>query len=216
MSLRQFAAALSDLRSGSRQAQSVKSRENHGHHRACLHTREPLRDTQGGTGHPGHLDTMPLAPEGAPECRSEFTRSSSMRVSSSSGSLAFSGMHSERNRGSVTNENTASVSDMAARQHEHKPRPFMGITDKTARFHQQPPQTLHSHSWQGLGAEELVPCDHQYPKTGSAAYQEAFHNGTHAGELHSAKQHKQANLARDNPILISSIKPKRSFIESNV
>ncbi|XP_060774655.1 protein TANC1 isoform X2 [Neoarius graeffei] len=189
----------------SRQAHSVKSRENPGHHRACLHTREPLRDTQGGTGHP---DTMPLAPEGAPECRSEFSRSSSMRVSSSSSSLAFTGMHSDRNRTSVTNENTAAVSDMPVRQHEHKPRPFMGITDKTARFHQQPP--LHSH-----GTEELT-CDLQYPKTGSATYQETFHNGTHAGELHTAKQHKQANLVRDNPILISSIKPKRSFIESNV
>ncbi|MCI4375917.1 hypothetical protein PGIGA_G00114930 [Pangasianodon gigas] len=205
----------------SRQAQSVKARENHGHHRACLHTREPLRDTQGGTGHLGHLDTMPLAPEGAPECRSEFSRSSSMRVSSSSSSLAFTGMHSDRNRSSVANENAAAVSDMPARQHEHKPRPFMGITDKTARFHQQPPQPppLHSHSWQGHGTEELVQgltCDLQYPKTGSAAYQETFHNGTHAAELHSVKQHKQANLARDNPILISSIKPKRSFIESNV
>lgn len=192
----------------SRQAQSVKS---HSHHRACLHSREPLRDTQGGT---GHLDTMPLGPESAPECRSEFSRSSSMRVSSSSSSLAFTGMHSDRNRSSVANENAAAVSDMSARQHEHKPRPFMGITDKTARFHQQPPP-LHSHSWQGHATEELT-CDPQYPKTGSGAYQETFHNGTHAGELHAAKQHKQANLARDNPILISSIKPKRSFIESNV
>lgn len=202
----------------SRQAQSVKSRENHGHHRACLHTREPLRDTQGGTGHLAHLDTMPLAQEGVSECRSEFSRSSSMRVSSSSSSLLFTGMHSERNRSSVANENAAVISDMPMRQHEHKPRPFMGVTDKTARFHQQPtPQ--HSHSWQGHGTEELVQglsCDLQYPKTGSAAYQETFHNGTHAGELHSVKQHKQANLARDNPILISSIKPKRSFIESNV
>ncbi|XP_053540094.1 protein TANC1 isoform X2 [Ictalurus punctatus] len=203
----------------SRQAQSVKSRENHGHHRACLHTREPLRDTQGGTGHLGHLDTMPLPPEGVPECRSEFSRSSSMRVSSSSSGLAFSGMHSDRNRSSVANENTAAVSDTTARQHEHKPRPFMGITDKTARFHQQPPPPLHGHSWQGHGTEEMVQgltCDLQYPITGNVAYQEAFHNGTHAADLHSAKQHKQANLARDNPILISSIKPKRSFIESNV
>ncbi|KAK2857429.1 hypothetical protein Q7C36_005348 [Tachysurus vachellii] len=202
----------------SRQAQSVKGRENHSHHRGCLHTREPLRDTQGST---GHLDTMPLTPEGATECRSEFSRSSSMRVSSSSSSLAFGGMHSDRSRSSATNENAAAVSDMPLRQHEHKPRPFMGITDKTARFHQQPPQPtpLHSHSWQGHGTEELVQgltCDLAYPKTGSATYQEAFHNGTHAAELHSAKQHKQANLARDNPILISSIKPKRSFIESNV
>lgn len=135
-----------------------------------------------------------------------------MRVSSSSSSLAFAGMHPDRGRSSAGNENASD------RQHEHKPRPFMGVTDKTARFHQQPPP-LHSHSWQGHGAEELVQgltCDLQYPKTGSAAYQETFHNGTHAGELHSVKQHKQANLARDNPILISSIKPKRSFIESNV
>ncbi|KAF7711089.1 protein TANC1 isoform X2 [Silurus meridionalis] len=200
----------------SRQAQSVKSRESHSHHRACLHTREPLRDTQGGRGHLGHLDTMPLAAECAPECRSEFIRSSSMRVSSSSGSLAFGGVQSDRNRSSVSNENAASVSDVSSRLQEHKPRPFMGVTDKTARFQQLP---LHNHSWQGHATEELVQgltCDLQYPKTGSSAYQETFHNGTHGEELHSAKQHKQANLARDNPILISSIKPKRSFIESNV
>ncbi|TTI92362.1 Protein TANC1 [Bagarius yarrelli] len=205
----------------SRQAQSMKSRENHSHHRACLHTREPLRDAQGGMGHLGHLDTLPMAPESGPECRSEFSRSSSMRVSSSSGSLAFSGPHSNCNRSSVANENAAGVSDVSTRQHEHKPRPFMGVTDKTARFNQLPPQPppLHSHSWQGHGTEELVQgltCDLQYSKTGSTTYQESFHNGTHAAELHSARQHKQANLVLDNPILISSIKPKRSFIESNV
>ncbi|XP_062853773.1 protein TANC1 [Trichomycterus rosablanca] len=236
----------------SRQAQSMRSRENHGHQRACFRTRE-RKDAQEGPSILSPLDTVPLAPDAAFESRGEFCRSSSMRVSSSSGSLAFSGHLADkgRNRSSIANENTA---DMSTRQNDHKPRPFMGVMDKTARFNQQqqPPlqghhhsQQMHGHSWQGHGTDGLsthsqgLSCDLQYPKTGSA-YQEAFHNGTPTGELHREKphpassgykessasmgpqqhysehKHKQASLARDNPILISSIKPKRSFIESNV
>uniref|UniRef100_A0A8B9KJ08 Tetratricopeptide repeat, ankyrin repeat and coiled-coil containing 1a n=1 Tax=Astyanax mexicanus TaxID=7994 RepID=A0A8B9KJ08_ASTMX len=201
-------------------------------------TRELLRDVQVGGGvHLGHVETIPLATEAAVESRGEFCRSSSVRVSSSSSSLASSGNLSDggRNRSSIANDNAAITPDNSnARQSsEHKPRPFMGVMDKTARFQQQQQQqqlqghhsnSMHGYGWQGHGTEGLV---------------ELFHNGTHQGEFHSKShsagsgykdsssnlsmqqhysesKHKQASLARDNPILISSIKPKRSFIESNV
>ncbi|XP_072539774.1 protein TANC1 isoform X3 [Salminus brasiliensis] len=219
----------------------------HGMDRGALGgTRELLRDVQGGgIGHLGHVETIPLATEAAVESRGEFCRSSSVRVSSSSSSLASSGNLSDggRNRSSIANDNAATTPDNSARQSsEHKPRPFMGVMDKTARFQQQQQlqghhatqghhsNSMHSYGWQGLGTEGLV---------GHNTCQEPFHNGTHPGEFHSKShpagsgykdsspnlglqqhysesKHKQASLARDNPILISSIKPKRSFIESNV
>uniref|UniRef100_A0A8C2DAM6 Tetratricopeptide repeat, ankyrin repeat and coiled-coil containing 1a n=1 Tax=Cyprinus carpio TaxID=7962 RepID=A0A8C2DAM6_CYPCA len=136
-------------------------------------------------------------------------------------------------------------------QSETKPRPFMGVIDKTARFQQQ--QGHHGNLMSGFGWQGLVPeglighnvgvvmnthsqgltSDLQYTKT--SAYQEPIHNSTHTPDFHPDKfhpvpgykdsnpiqqhydtKHKQASLARDNPILIRSIKPKRSFIESNV
>uniref|UniRef100_A0A8C2D9X8 Tetratricopeptide repeat, ankyrin repeat and coiled-coil containing 1a n=1 Tax=Cyprinus carpio TaxID=7962 RepID=A0A8C2D9X8_CYPCA len=132
-----------------------------------------------------------------------------------------------------------------------RPRPFMGVIDKTARFQQQ--QGHHGNLMSGFGWQGLVPeglighnvgvvmnthsqgltSDLQYTKT--SAYQEPIHNSTHTPDFHPDKfhpvpgykdsnpiqqhydtKHKQASLARDNPILIRSIKPKRSFIESNV
>uniref|UniRef100_A0A8C2D9D2 Tetratricopeptide repeat, ankyrin repeat and coiled-coil containing 1a n=1 Tax=Cyprinus carpio TaxID=7962 RepID=A0A8C2D9D2_CYPCA len=141
--------------------------------------------------------------------------------------------------------------DSGTRQSETKPRPFMGVIDKTARFQQQ--QGHHGNLMSGFGWQGLVPeglighnvgvvmnthsqgltSDLQYTKT--SAYQEPIHNSTHTPDFHPDKfhpvpgykdsnpiqqhydtKHKQASLARDNPILIRSIKPKRSFIESNV
>lgn len=234
----------------SRQAQSMRS--SHSHHRTSVRNSE-YKDTQEGPSMLSPLDTISLVPDTAFESKGEFCRSSSMRVSSSSSSLAFSSHSAEkgRNRSSIANENAAAISDLSTRQNEHKPRPFMGVIDKTARFNQPqapPPQghhhsqQSHGQSWQGHGADGLathsqgLSCDPQYAKTASA-YQDAFHNGTPTGESHPGKthsaasgykesaaavqhyseqKHKQASLARDNPILISSIKPKRSFIESNV
>ncbi|XP_039545342.1 protein TANC1 isoform X1 [Pimephales promelas] len=179
--------------------------------------------------------------EASVEPRGEFCRSSSVRVSSSS-----SGNLTETSR---VRNSVASAPDSGTRQSEHKPRPFMGVIDKTARFQQQLQLQGHhgnlvsSYGWQGLVPEGLVghnvsvmnthsqglTSDLQYAKMNT--YQEPVHNSTHTPEFHPGhgykdcnplQQHyndtklKQASLARDNPILISSIKPKRSFIESNV
>lgn len=196
--------------------------------------RGPLGGTREGGAQFGHVEKA----ESSVEPRGEFCRSSSVRVSSSS-SANLADTSRMRN----------SVASADARQSEHKPRPFMGVIDKTARFQQQ--QSHHGnlvsgYGWQGLVPEGLVghnvgvvmnthsSSDHQYAKT--SAYQEPIHNSTHTPEFHPDKfhpgpgykdtnplqqhyndtKHKQASLARDNPILISSIKPKRSFIESNV
>lgn len=177
------------------------------------------------------------------EPRGEFCRSSSVRVSSSSsGNL----VETSRMRNSVAS------ADSSTMQLEYKPRPFMGVIDKTARFQQEKGHhgnLMSGYGWQGLVPEGLVghnvgvvmnthlqglSSDLQYAKT--STYQEPIHNSSHTPEFHPDKfnpgsgykdsnpiqqhyndtKHKQASLARDNPILISSIKPKRSFIESNV
>lgn len=200
--------------------------------------RSPLSGTREGAIQFGHAEKA----EGNVEPRGEFCRSSSIRVSSSSsGNLT----DTSRVRNSV-----ASALDSGTRQSEHKPRPFMGVIDKTARIQQQLQLQGHhgnlvsSYGWQGLVPEGLVghnvsvvmnthsqglSSDLQYAKM--SAYQEPIHNSTHTPEFHPGHgykdcnplqqhyndtKHKQASLARDNPILISSIKPKRSFIESNV
>ncbi|XP_016304753.1 protein TANC1-like isoform X2 [Sinocyclocheilus anshuiensis] len=200
--------------------------------------RGPLGGTREGSTQFGHAEKA----EGSVEPRGEFCRSSSVRVSSSSsGNLA----DSSRVRNSMAS------ADSSTRQSEHKPRPFMGVIDKTARFQQQQGHhgnLVSGYVWQGLVPEGLVghnvgvvmnthsqglTSDLQYAKT--SAYQEPIHNSTHTPDFHPDKfhpgpgykdsnpiqqhydtKHKQASLARDNPILISSIKPKRSFIESNV
>lgn len=207
--------------------------------------------------------------------------SSSMHVSSSTSSLASSSSLSDS--GKLGPDVRTKVSDktkhsqQASSAAEYKPRPFMGITDKTARFQQQLQQQqiqqqqhgLPSHqsgrSWlnhssdglvcHSMSAMGLLPvdCELPYAKTVST-YQEqhkppppqgamamsSLQNGMHAKEFTEkfcqaancykeskpalALPHtfmdskpKQPGLTRDNPAIhVTSMKPKRSFIESNV
>lgn len=202
--------------------------------------------------------------------------SSSMRVSSSTSSLASSSSLSDSGKLGPDVRTKTKHSQQASSATEYKPRPFMGITDKTARFQQQLQQahqqhhSLHSlqsagrswlnHSSDGLichnmSAMGLQPVDCELPYAKSAStYQEqhkppppqgamamsSLQNGMHAKEFTEkfcqasscykeskpvlAIQHsfmdskpKQTGLARDNPAIhVASMKPKRSFIESNV
>ncbi|KTG33894.1 hypothetical protein cypCar_00007400 [Cyprinus carpio] len=64
-----------------------------------------------------------------------------------------------------------------------------------------------TYGWQGLVPEGLA--DKFHPGSG-------YKDSNPIQQHYNDTKHKQASLARDNPILISSIKPKRSFIESNV
>lgn len=205
---------------------------------------------------------------------------SSMRVSSSTSSLASSSSLSDSGklgpdvRTKITDKTKHSQQGSATA--EYKPRPFMGITDKTARFQQQQQQQiqqqqhhgLQSHpslqsigrSWLNHSSDGLV-C-HNMSTMGlqsvdgktASSYQEqhkppppqggmamsSLQNGMHAKEFAEkfcqaancykeskpalAMPHtlmdskpKQPGLARDNPAIhVASMKPKRSFIESNV
>ncbi|KAL2088053.1 hypothetical protein ACEWY4_016881 [Coilia grayii] len=181
-----------------------------------------------------------------------------VRMSSSSSSLVSSGVLSDsgRNKGTGLDKMAICQGDGSGMMGEHKPRPFMGIMDKTARFQQQLQQQQqprhygnlvhhnNGRSWHGYPAESYIGhtsgsgpgmnYDLAYSSQTGSTYHEPYgnsvglHNGSHAGpgDMHPAlalQQHytnesklKQASLARDNPIHMSSIKPKRSFIESNV
>ncbi|XP_064165770.1 protein TANC1-like isoform X2 [Anguilla rostrata] len=205
---------------------------------------------------------------GAPDCQS-----GNMRVSSSTSSLASSGSLSDSGKlpGPDVRAKTQGGGGAGGGTAEHKPRPFMGIMDKTVRFQQQlqlqhqalqPHQPPPARAWPGPSSEGLlgppVPgalapnCEPPYARSGSA-YHEALgfqapppgaagslHNGMHAKEFADgyrkaatcykeskptlAMPHpftegkpKQPSLARDNPAIhVASMKPKRSFIESNV
>ncbi|XP_011488875.2 protein TANC1 isoform X2 [Oryzias latipes] len=121
---------------------------------------------------------------------------------------------------------------------EMKPRPFMGVMDKAVRVQGQQTSGLGRQSQggaesfsasvmecQGLNNEfkrasfqeqlpgsqqqgrELADRSHQRETRGSSSSQLCFPEG----------RHRQASLTRDNPALhMAPIKPKRSFIESNV
>uniref|UniRef100_A0A3B4WQE1 Tetratricopeptide repeat, ankyrin repeat and coiled-coil containing 1 n=1 Tax=Seriola lalandi dorsalis TaxID=1841481 RepID=A0A3B4WQE1_SERLL len=205
--------------------------------------------------------------------------SSSMHVSSSTSSLASSSSLSDSGKLGPDVRTKTKHSQQAPSVTEYKPRPFMGITDKTARFQQQLQQQqqhhgLQSHqslqsasrSWLNHSSDGLmvchnmsamglqpVDCELPYTKTVST-YQEqhkppapqgamamsSLQNGMHAKEFTEkfcqaancykeskpalAMPHtfidskpKQPGLARDNPAIhVASMKPKRSFIESNV
>ncbi|XP_023192713.1 protein TANC1 isoform X3 [Xiphophorus maculatus] len=217
-----------------------------------------------GQGHLGNHDAAAAGPQGG--------SISSMRVSSSTSSLASSSSLSDS--GKLGPDVRSKISEKKHSQQgsaagEYKPRPFMGITDKTARFQQQQ-QPCHpslqsvsrswfNHSSDGLMCHNMstmglqpVDCEPSYSKSVST-YQEqhkaqlpqggavmsGLHNGMHAKELEKfcqvancykeskpalAMPHtfidgnsKQPGLGRDNPAIhVASMKPKRSFIESNV
>ncbi|XP_028991606.1 protein TANC1 isoform X2 [Betta splendens] len=184
----------------------------------------------------------------------------SMRVSSSTSSLASSSSLSDSGKLGPDVRTKTKPSQQSGS--EYKPRPFMGITDKKARFQQQQQQQQlqhHSlqvagrgwfnHSSDGLSCHVLPPldCEPPYAKAGGAYPEQhrppppqggvaasSLQNGTHAKDFCQASncykepkpalavQHgfmdgnKPAGL-RENPAMhVAAMKPKRSFIESNV
>ncbi|XP_013872138.1 protein TANC1 [Austrofundulus limnaeus] len=192
-----------------------------------------------------------------------------MRVSSSTSSLASSSSLSDS--GKLGPDVRSKIPDktkhsqQASSAAEYKPRPFMGIIDKTARFQQQiqqqhPSLQSASRSWLSHSSDGLVchnvsamglqPMDgksasayqdqHKPPLPQGGMAVNSLHNGMHAKELaekfcQSANCYKESKpalamshtfidgkskppgLVRDNPAIhVASMKPKRSFIESNV
>ncbi|XP_016128308.1 protein TANC1-like [Sinocyclocheilus grahami] len=177
----------------------------------------------------------------------ELRKDASMRVSSSTSSLASSSSLSDSGKGQGPDVRTKTASDKPKISQtgsvEYKPRPFMGIMDKTVRF-QQPQQPVVSRGWQSHSTEGLVVSagltgEIVYGKP-SGAYYEPLKcpamGGLHNGSLHAkefchkeskpvlAMAHsftdsmsKQPGLTQENPTIhVAAMRPKRSFIESNV
>lgn len=215
--------------------------------------------------HSSKMQELSAAPGAqAQDVRKDYgmgSHASSMRVSSSTSSLASSSSLSDGGRPQGPDVRTKTGSDKPKISQgssvEYKPRPFMGIMDKKARF--QPQQTSHppiSRGWQSQSSEGLVGhtvsstgvnCELAFAKPPAAFYEQlktpsqgSALGGQHNGSLHSkefdkfschkdprpalAVAHsfadsmpKQPGLSRENPnIHVASMKPKRSFIESNV
>lgn len=186
---------------------------------------------------------------------------SSMRASSSTSSLASSSSLSDscKMHGPDVRIKTSVDKSKTANQ-EYKPRPFMGVMDKTARFqqhhHQQGQQPV-SRAWQGHSDSHSMSSTgvnseltfakpgSTYPEQPKSSSQGVALGSLHNGSLHctpfsdkfcqaatSYKEPKPAvamahsytdnkpkhpSLSRDNPAIhVASMKPKRSFIESNV
>uniref|UniRef100_A0A8C7DX88 Tetratricopeptide repeat, ankyrin repeat and coiled-coil containing 1a n=1 Tax=Oncorhynchus kisutch TaxID=8019 RepID=A0A8C7DX88_ONCKI len=148
----------------------------------------------------------------------------SMKASSSSSSLASSGTLSDSSRTQAPQG--PDVPRPKPAKPELKPRPFMGVKDKAVRVQGQPPPGL---GWQGqphsqpLSPEGLENQRHSMAQAqhlfGDRFYHREPRPGPAAGQHHSSQfpdgNHRQAGLTRDNPAILP-IKPKRSFIESNV
>uniref|UniRef100_A0A8C1U2N9 Tetratricopeptide repeat, ankyrin repeat and coiled-coil containing 1b n=1 Tax=Cyprinus carpio TaxID=7962 RepID=A0A8C1U2N9_CYPCA len=178
----------------------------------------------------------------------ELRKDASMRVSSSTSSLASSSSLSDSGKAQGPDVRTKTITDKPKISQtgsvEYKPRPFMGIMDKTARFQQQQQQPVASRGWQSHSTEGLVASagltgEIEYGKPSGAYYEPlkgpalgGLRNGSlHAKEFcykeskpvlamaHSFTESmsKQPGLTQENPTIhVAAMKPKRSFIESNV
>uniref|UniRef100_A0A8C7U456 Tetratricopeptide repeat, ankyrin repeat and coiled-coil containing 1b n=1 Tax=Oncorhynchus mykiss TaxID=8022 RepID=A0A8C7U456_ONCMY len=192
-----------------------------------------------------------------------------IKVSSSTSSLASSSSLSESSKLQGPDVRTKTTTDKAKQGQggtsEWKPRPFMGIMDKKARFLQQQQQMQRELLWQSHSSEGLVShtmsamglqaagvnCELPYAKIGSTYHEQlkapsqgamgSLQNGMHSKEFAEKlcqastcykeskpalampshtfvdSKPKQPSLVRENPAIhVASMKPKRSFIESNV
>ncbi|XP_058248976.1 protein TANC1 isoform X1 [Hemibagrus wyckioides] len=183
----------------------------------------------------------------------------SMRVSSSTSSLASSSSLSDSGKMHGPDVRTkTSVDKSKSANQEYKPRPFMGVMDKTARFqqhhHPQGQQPV-SRAWQSHSDSHSmslagVNSELAFAKPGSTYPEQLKSSSVALGSLHNGSLHcttlsdkfcqaatsykepkpavamahsytdnkpKHPSLSRDNPAIhVASMKPKRSFIESNV
>lgn len=123
---------------------------------------------------------------------------------------------------------------------ELKPRPFMGVMDKSVRVQSQKSSSM-SRQGQGCGgAESFNMSVMEYQGMNNEFKRASFQEQLSGGQLQAREfgershqresrgtassqllfpegRHRQTSLTRDNPALhMAPIKPKRSFIESNV
>lgn len=194
--------------------------------------------------HPGALDGLALALGSGMEVGREGGGVGTAGSRGSSSSQASSGNLSDNGRQQVLDAPCPIKSSGSFKSKpEIKPRPFMGVMDKSARVQGQQTSGL---SRQGLGGgvESFNMSVMEFQGFSSefkrASFQEQL-SGNQANSLQQSRdfgerllqrearstassqlrfpegRHRQASLTRDNPALhMAPIKPKRSFIESNV
>ncbi|XP_054627851.1 protein TANC1-like isoform X2 [Dunckerocampus dactyliophorus] len=196
--------------------------------------------------HSAPLDGLALAVGSAVEVRREAGGAGTAGSRGSSSSQASSGNLSDNGKQQVLDppcpiKSSGSFKSKA----EMKPRPFMGVTDKAVRVHSQQTPTfgrqgqgggggMESFSmsvleFQGLNNEykrssfqETLSGNHASSQQQSRDFAERLHQREVRAAMSSQLRfpdgrHRQTSLTRDNPSLhMAPIKPKRSFIESNV
>ncbi|XP_035991978.1 protein TANC1 [Fundulus heteroclitus] len=184
--------------------------------------------------HSGPLDSLALALGSGLDARRDGGGTAGSRGSSSSQASSGNLSDGGRQQGPDAPCPIKSSGSFKAKP-DLKPRPFMGVMDKAVRVQSQQSSSMSRQGPGGGGAEsfsmsvmefqglnnefkrasfqEQLPArefgerPHQRESRGSASSQLLFPEG----------RHRQASLTRDNPALhMAPIKPKRSFIESNV
>lgn len=196
-------------------------------------------------GHSLALDSLPLALGSALDLRREGGGGGggggTAGSRGSSSSQASSGNLSDSGRQPVTDCPVKSGGSFKAKA-ELKPRPFMGVIDKSVRVQGQQSSVLGRQGGGGGGSESFSMSVMDFQGFGSdfkrASFQEQSRDfgerlhqwesrgptGTSSSSTTPSQlrfpdgpRHRQASLTRDNPALhMAPIKPKRSFIESNV
>ncbi|KAM8878002.1 protein TANC1-like isoform 1-T1 [Synchiropus picturatus] len=173
--------------------------------------------------HSGGLDSLALALGSVMEHRKDGVGTAGSRGSSSS--QASSGNLSDGGRQSLSDAPCLIKSSGSFKSKpELKPRPFMGVMDKAVRVQQT--------SGLGRGGESFnmdIPGMNDYKRASFLEANSQQHSREFGDRLHQRDarvpvqlhfpegRHRQASLTRDNPALhMTPIKPKRSFIESNV
>ncbi|XP_054642191.1 protein TANC1 isoform X3 [Dunckerocampus dactyliophorus] len=177
-----------------------------------------------------------------PGAHPEASKEAGMRVSSSTSSLASSSSLSDSGKlgPDVRSKDKSKHGQQGGTPAEYKPRPFMGVTDKTARFQQPVARSRIASDAPSLDIEppygKMASSYHEQHRAPPAAVMAAMssvQNGMqHAKEYsfcQAANCYKESKPALQhafmdakskqgaNPALhITSMKPKRSFIESNV
>nr|XP_061796505.1 protein TANC1-like [Nerophis lumbriciformis] len=190
------------------------------------------------------IDGLALALGSVVEVRRETGGAGTASSRGSSSSQASSGNQSDSGKQQVIEPPCPLRSSGSFKSKgEIKPRPFMGVMDKAVRVQNQQTSGFGRQGQGGGGVEsfnmslmefqglnnEYKRSSFQEPLSGSCAssqqgrdFGERLHQrearATVSSHLHFPDgRHRQASLTRDNPTLhMAPIKPKRSFIESNV
>ncbi|XP_061609326.1 protein TANC1 isoform X3 [Phyllopteryx taeniolatus] len=190
------------------------------------------------------LDGLALALGSVVEVRREAGGAGTAGSRGSSSSQASSGNQSDSGKQQVLDPPCPLKSSGSFKSKgEMKPRPFMGVMDKAVRVQSQQTSGFGRQGQGGGGGEsfsmsvvEFQGLNNDYkrssfqePLTGSQASSQQsqdFRERLHQREARAAVsshlrfpdgRRRQASLTRDNPTLhMAPIKPKRSFIESNV